>query len=216
MAEKKHESASARTGDTSRTGGDAPRTGDAPRGGTDVLEIDPLIMSLERMYQVVTGSAPPPPSEEAYAPIPVERDPGEYVTERLEKLLEAVVSPLGAAGSTQATLAAHAPWTPPLLVWENDREVVLQVEIPGVRRQDVEVELDDDVLLVRGRRNAEQDGARLRLAERPLGRFERRVQLPRRVERAEPSAKLSDGVLEVRLAKPQGEAGASRREIRVS
>jgi HSP20 family protein len=212
MAEKKQETAGARTGDTSRTGGDAPRTG----GGADMLEIDPLIMSLERMYQVVTGAPPPPPSEQAYAPIPVERDPGEYVTERLEKLLEAMVSPAGAAGPSQATLAASAPWTPPLVVWESDRELVLQVEIPGVRRQDIEVELDGDVLVVRGRRGAEQDGARLRLTERPLGRFERRVQLPRRAERTEPNAKLQDGVLELRLPKPQEEAGGGRREIRVS
>jgi HSP20 family molecular chaperone IbpA len=217
MAEKKQETAGARAGEGSRAGGDAPRASEAARGGADTIEIDPLILSLERMYQVVTGSIAPPPSEEAYAPIPVERDPGEYVAERLERLLEAVVSPATPAGGpSQATLAASAPWTPALLVWESDRELVLQVELPGVRRQDVEVELDGDLLVVRGRRATLEDGARLRLTERPLGRFERRVQLPRRAERVEPSAKLADGVLEVRLGKPTGEGGGGRREIRVS
>jgi HSP20 family protein len=94
--------------------------------------------------------------------------------------------------------------------------MVLYVDLPGVRRQDVEVALDDGVLSVRGRRPADLDGARLRWNERPLGSFERRVVLPPRVDRSEPAARLEDGVLEVRLGKLQREQGAGRREIRVN
>ena len=177
-----------------------------PRPGGEAVAIDPLIASVERVYQALTGGPPPPLSEEAYAPIPVERDPGEYVSQHFEQLIEALQQPSPARGGASS---------PPLTVWENEREMVLHVDLPGVKRQDLELSLDADVLSVRARRPSEPDGARLRFNERPLGFFERRVVLPSRVDRGEPSARLEDGVLEIRLAKPQRDRAAGRREIRV-
>jgi HSP20 family molecular chaperone IbpA len=176
------------------------------RASGEAVEIDPLIASVERVYQALTGS-PPPPMEEAYAPIPVERDPGEYVSQHFETLVEALQQP---------SAPRVAPWSPALTVWESEREMVLHVDLAGVRRQDVEVSLDGTVLSVRGKRAGDHDGARLRLNERPLGAFERRVVLPPRVDRSEPTARLEDGVLEVRLPKLERESSPARREIRVN
>jgi HSP20 family protein len=178
----------------------------AARPGGEAVTIDPLIASVERVYEALTGGPPPPLSEEAYAPIPVERDPGEYVSQHFEQLIEALQQPS----------PARAASSPPLTVWENERELVLHVDLPGVKRQDLELSLDADVLSVRARRPVEPDGARLRFNERPLGSFERRVVLPSRVDRSEPSARLVDGVLEVRLAKAQRDRAAGRRAINVS
>ena len=189
----------------------------AARPAGEAVEIDPLIASVERVYQNLTGGPPPPLEEEAYAPIPVERDPGEYVSQHFEQLIEALQQPAP---------SRHTPWSPPLSVWENEREMVLHVDLPGVKRQDVELSLDADVLSLRARRppgpwelgaeGTKPDGARVRWNERPLGFFERRVVLPPRVDRSEPSARLEDGVLEVRLAKLHSERTPGRREIRVS
>ena len=198
MAEKKNPP-SAETGSRGPEQATGRPTGDA-------VEIDPIIASLERVYQAVTGASAPSATEEAYAPIPVERDPGEYVSQRLEMLLETLRQPAPAAAS----------WSPPLTVWESEQEMVLSVDLPGVKRRDLELELEADVLTVRGRRPADHDGARLRMSERPLGPFERRVLLPPRIDRSAPRARLEDGVLEVRLGKLHADALAQRREIRVS
>ena len=101
-------------------------------------------------------------------------------------------------------------------VWESESEMVLSIDLPGVRRQDVEVAVDADVLSVRGKRPADHEGARLRLNERLLGSFERRVVLPARIDRSEPTARLEDGVLEVRLGKLQRDQPTVRREVRVT
>jgi HSP20 family protein len=170
-------------------------------------DIEPIITSVERVYQTLTGSTPPPPPEEAYAPIPVERDPGEYVSQRFETLLDALERP---------QLSRALSWSPPLTVWESDNELVLCVDLPGVRRDDVELTFEAAVLTVRGRRATDHNGARLRMIERPLGPFERRVLLPARVDSAQPTARLEDGVLEVRLGKRRADAASGRREIRVS
>ena len=190
-----------------------PTTG---RADGEPVAIDPLIASIERVYQTLTGEPPPAPSEEAYAPIPVERDPGEYVSQHFEQLIDALQQPSPARGVSSSAA---------LTVWENEREMVLHVDLPGVKRQDLELSLDADVLSVRARRppgpwgsgaTAEPDGGRMRWNERALGFLERRVVLPRRVERSEPSARLEDGVLEVRLIKQPRERAAGRRDIRVS
>jgi HSP20 family protein len=199
MAEKKNPASEATSGRTSES-----VTG---RTSGDAAEIDPIIASLERVYQSLTGTSPPPPGEDAYAPIPIERDPGEYVSQRFEKLLEALQQP-PAAGSPS--------WSPPLTVWESAAEVVVCIDLPGVPRQDVELALESDVLTVRGRRPIAHDSARLRMQEGPLGPFERRILLPQRVDRTEPSARLEDGVLEIRLGKLHHDAATGRREIRVS
>jgi len=177
------------------------------RPAGDAVEIAPLIASVERVYQTLTGGPPPPLAEEAYAPIPVERDPGEYVSQHFEQLIEALQQPAP---------SRHTSWSPPLTAWENERELVLHVDLPGVKRQDLELSLDADVLSVRAKRPTEPDGARMRWNERPLGFFERRVVLPSRVDGSEPSARLEDGVLEVRLAKPEHARKPGRREIRVT
>jgi HSP20 family protein len=177
------------------------------RASGESIEIDSLIATVERAYQSLTGSPAPPPSEEAYSPIPVERDPGEYVSQHFEQLVEAL---------QQDSAPPRTSWSPPLTVWENEKEMVLCVDLPGVRRQDIEVALDASVLSVRGKRPTTHDGARLRFNERLLGSFERRVVLPPRVDQSQPSARLEDGVLEVRLGKLQRETAAARRGIRVT
>ena len=167
--------------------------------------LDQVIASIEQFYQAVTGTNPPPLGEKAYATIPVERDPGEFVSEQLERLLATLQQPAASAA---------AAWTPPVSVWESEREMVVCLDLAGVKRDEVDLAVEGNALIVRGRRPASNDGLSLRLSERPLGPFERRVLLPRRVNPAEPDAQLRDGVLEIRMTKLAPEA-AGRREVRV-
>lgn len=184
----------------------APRTPAAEAAGTDD-RIDDAIASVETLYQAVTGKIPPPLGEDTEAPIPVERDPGEFLGEQLERLLVALPQ-----GDLPGAEPAAPAWSPPVSVWEDEREMVVCLDLAGVPKSQVKLVVEGNCLFVRGGRPAANDGMRLAFSERPLGPFERRVLLPPRVSPAEPEARLRDGVLEIRLDKrPSG--AAARREI---
>jgi len=101
---------------------------------------------------------------------------------------------------------------PAVDVWETDGEVVVEIELPGARRDDVEVRLERQQLIVSGQlpSAAGAEGRHL-CVERPRGRFHRAIPLPGDVA-GEPAATLSAGVLEVRLPR----SGGRRRRIAVA
>ena len=130
-------------------------TAEAPAGEvSDLPRVDEAIASVERLYQTLTGGPPPPAAEEPYAPIPVEKDAAELVTERLDRLIDALGQPpgqldaggdhLGASGGTAATAA----WSPPITVWENAEGLLVFLEVPGVGRQDLQLSDEGDSLTV--------------------------------------------------------------------
>ncbi|MBV9891045.1 MAG: Hsp20/alpha crystallin family protein [Rhizobacter sp.] len=101
-----------------------------------------------------------------------------------------------------AAVETAPAWEPPIDVFEDEREVVLVVAMPGVAAERVEVAHDGATLLVRGTRALPVDGGRFRIRqlEIPYGAFERRVALPAgsfEVGRPE----LVQGCLVLRLAK---------------
>ena len=71
-------------------------------------------------------------------------------------------------------------WAPPIDVFEDEREIVVVVAMPGVAAERIHVALDGATLVVRGTRQLPFDGARFRLRqlEIPYGAFERRFTLP--------------------------------------
>ena len=182
-------------------------TAEAPAGEVAELpRVDEAIAGVERLYQALTGT-PPPPVEEPYAPIPVEKDAAEVVTERLDRLLDE----LGPRAGQQAPgTVAEPEWSPPLTVWENGEGLLLLVEVPGVQRHDLRLADEGDSLTIQGRRTERGDGMRLRMNERPLGPFRRRIILPRGSGGGNVSARLQDGVLEIRIPKPANAAQGPR------
>jgi HSP20 family protein len=96
-------------------------------------------------------------------------------------------------------------WIPALDVWETDAELVYAFDLPGVREEDIELELDNDTLTVaaeRGQR-AEVSGDRFYRFERRFGTFSRAVGLPQGTDESKVTAEYKDGVLEVHVAKPE-------------
>lgn len=96
--------------------------------------------------------------------------------------------------------AEAALWQPPVDVFEDERQVIVVVALPGVAAQDIELATQPGALVVRARRALPFAGERLRLRqlEIPHGWFERRVDLPQApLELA--SHELTHGCLVVRL-----------------
>jgi HSP20 family protein len=104
-----------------------------------------------------------------------------------------------------ARLLAQVPLgTPRLDVYEQDGYLVVKAEVPGVKKEDLQVELDNGDIVIQGETRAENEVKEDQYyrMERRLGRFYRRVPLPFDVKPEDIQAKLNDGVLEVRVPKP--------------
>ncbi len=94
-------------------------------------------------------------------------------------------------------------WSPPIDVFDTADAIVLKAELPGLTPDDVEVEVDDGVLSIRGeRRFTEQvEEGRYHRLERAYGQFARSLSLPTGVRADDITATFTDGVLEVRVPK---------------
>jgi HSP20 family protein len=114
----------------------------------------------------------------------------------------------------ESTPVEDAAFAPPLDIDENNEEVVVVAEIPGVRKEDVKISVEKGILSIGGERkvNALSGSDRGLVRERHGGKFTRTVRLPYEVNPDAVSAELSDGLL--RIVLPKAEA-ARAHEIRL-
>jgi HSP20 family protein len=96
-----------------------------------------------------------------------------------------------------------ALWTPVTDVRESEQEVVIEMELPGVRPESVELTADRGVLRVRGEKSSSHRASdqRVHLAERVHGTFERAFRLPKGLDESAIAAEFEHGLLRVRLPK---------------
>ena len=94
---------------------------------------------------------------------------------------------------------------PALDVWETANEVVYAFDLPGLAEDELSIEVADDTLTVTGerRRETQEHGDRFFRYERRYGTFSRAVGLPAGVDDSKIVASYEDGVLEVRVPKPE-------------
>ena len=129
-------------------------------------------------------------------------------TDLFSPLLEEFMRPPG----TGAAGLLRAPATD---ILETENEIRVLLELPGVRREDIEIGLENNVLSVSGEKRpeaAEQERQSWHLSERRYGKFARSVVLPRDVEAERIQARFTDGVLTVQIPKSDR---ARRRRIEV-
>ncbi len=107
-----------------------------------------------------------------------------------------------------------APWSPLAEVSETDDAYLVHVELPGIRKDQVDVQLVDRELVISGDIKESENGRRRRSSRR-TGRFEYRTYLPADIKADQVSAQLADGVLTVTV--PKSEATKPRRiEVKAS
>ncbi len=106
----------------------------------------------------------------------------------------------------------RADWTPPADIYETESSYVIAIDLPGVKRDTVEIDLDDNRLVVKGTRIVEESRHR---SERPRGKFLRSFSIPGSVDQGGIGAEYKDGVLQIRLPKRQ-EQKAQRVVIKVT
>ncbi len=96
-------------------------------------------------------------------------------------------------------------WVPAMDLVESDRHLVLRADLPGMKRDDVDIEIKDNVLTISGQRRAEheQKADGYHRVERAFGGFSRSLTLPEGTDHDAIAADFEDGVLEVRIPKPE-------------
>ena len=128
----------------------------------------------------------------------------------------------GASGSAMSrprssgAVGSRSSWMPQVEVLQRGSDLVLRADLPGLRREDVHVEIDDDLLTISGERRYESESEEEGLyhSERSYGRFSRSIPLPPGTDEEACQARFTDGVLEVTVPLPQERSRARRIEIR--
>ncbi len=96
-------------------------------------------------------------------------------------------------------------WMPPVEIEETPQELLLTMELPGLKREQVDVAFEDGVLTIRGEKTEEKTEERkertLHIWERQYGSFHRAFTLPKTIDGARIAAEFTNGVLRVHLPK---------------
>jgi HSP20 family protein len=94
---------------------------------------------------------------------------------------------------------------PPVDVYEDAQQLVLKMEVPGIKQEDLDVRIENQVLTVKGERKLEKDvkEENFHRVERRYGTFTRSFTLPQTVDTAAPKASYDNGVLTITLPKKE-------------
>lgn len=91
----------------------------------------------------------------------------------------------------------------PIDVYENDEGYLVQAVVPGINPDQLDIQLDNQVLTIRGEWPQPQEGVTFHLRERATGRFERSIELPLPVNAEGVQARYEDGILTLQLPKAE-------------
>ena len=132
----------------------------------------------------------------------------EQMTDRMRRMLDETFGGFGGP----SPLTERAGWSPLVDIEEVDDAYLVEAELPGVKRQDVEIELVGNELTIAGEIKERERKGIVRRRTRRTGRFDYRVTLPDHVDAEKIEANLAEGVLTVRVPKSER---AQRRRIEV-
>ena len=130
--------------------------------------------------------------------------------DRMNRLLRESYSPEGPEEALTTTSFA-----PPVDVYEDEHNITLKIEVPGIDEKDIDVRIENNTLTVHGERKFEKEEKEenFRRVERQYGGFTRSFTLPSSVDSGQVSADYDKGVLKINLAK---KAEAKPKQIKVN
>jgi HSP20 family protein len=107
-------------------------------------------------------------------------------------------------------------WSPALDLYQDADNVIALLEVPGMRKEDIEISLHDGTLTISGERKLDSpNGEKAERSERYIGKFRRSITLPTRIDAAKVSATYRDGILTVTLPKAE-EAKPKQIEVNIA
>ena len=173
----------------------APRAGRmTPSGSTQRRRGGEIVAVQQR------GSAPVPARWEPLQDI-------ERVTDRMRRMLDETF------GEWPSALRQAGAWSPSVDIEELDDAYLVEAELPGVKADDVDIELAGNELSISGELKEKERRGVLRTQTRRVGRFDYRVRLPEQLDPEKVEADLKEGVLTIRVPKSER---ASRKKIQIT
>jgi HSP20 family protein len=131
--------------------------------------------------------------------------------DRMNRLFEDATQRRGQTGGEDEF--ERADWTPAADIYETETGFSIALDVPGIKREALEIDIDDNRLIVKGVRVV--DETRTRRTERPRGKFLRAFAVPASVDQGKIGAEYKDGVLQIRLPK-RAEQKAQKIEVKIS
>ena len=126
--------------------------------------------------------------------------------EEMEKRLSTVFGrvPKRAEGEKEEAMSV-ADWSPLVDITEDEKEYVVKAEVPEMKKEDIKLNVHDDVLTISGERKYEKEekGKKYHRVERAYGSFVRSFTMPEDADGTKVSAEYKDGVLKVHLPKSE-------------
>eukprot|EP01027_Heterolobosea_sp_BB2_P017261 GEZU01024466.1.p1 GENE.GEZU01024466.1~~GEZU01024466.1.p1 ORF type:complete len:172 (+),score=60.81 GEZU01024466.1:237-752(+) len=140
---------------------------------------------------------------------------------RLEREMNRMLGSWGSATAGNELMVAPysssltTTFTPRCDVSETDKNIVVSCELPGIPKDNINIDLENDVLTISGEKKEEkkEENERLLRVERSFGKFSRRIALPKNVDPNSIQASFENGVLNVVVPKPANTIGESRKQI---
>jgi HSP20 family protein len=148
-------------------------------------------------------------------------NPFEVLHQEMNELFDSFFKEFGKGWAMPALQSGLAPAfgdiVPNVDVAENEKEIQITTELPGIDEKDVEVFLNEGMLTIRGEKKKEHDekSKNYRLTERSYGSFERSIPLPSGIDGEHIKANFKKGVLTIAIPKTETSA-ANRRKIAIS
>ncbi len=141
-------------------------------------------------------------------------DPFRELTSLHDQMNRLFRDSFGTPSGREESLTTGA-FVPPVDVYEDEHNIVLKMEVPGIEQKDIDIRLEDDVLTVRGERKFEKEEKEenFQRVERRYGSFTRSFTLPHTVDANNVNADYENGVLKIVLAK---RAEAKPKQIKVN
>jgi len=138
--------------------------------------------------------------------------------EEMEKRLSNVIErAIGVPNGEKKEAISVAEWSPVVDITEDEKEYVIKAEIPEMKKEEIKINVHDDVLSVSGERKYEQEekGKKYHRVERSYGSFMRSFTLPKDADGSKIAAEYKDGVLKLHLPKTD-KAKSKAVEIKIS
>ena len=133
--------------------------------------------------------------------------------DRMNRLFEDATQRRNRADADAGDEFERADWTPAADIYETESSYLIAMDLPGIDRQALEIDVDENRLVVKGTRAL--DEPKQHRAERPRGKFLRTFSVPVSVEQRKIAAEYKDGVLQIRLPK-RSEQTSKKIDIKIS
>lgn len=131
-------------------------------------------------------------------------DPFKQIEDIEKRLSTFLGRPLGARDGGKESMTV-AEWSPLVDITEDEKEYLIKAELPEIKKEDVKLTVQDDVITISGERKYEKEekGKKYHRVERAYGSFVRSFTLPEDADGTKVSAEYKDGILKVHLPKSE-------------